>query len=92
MKITTNLKNRLLVAKKMGYENIYSTLGSYMATVYVDEYSIQHLLDMKIGEKKESLCRFNNRWAGCLNTRQIDHKKSIMYSQLFGERFGNNLA
>ena len=84
MKITENFKNKLGLAKELGYEKVYCVVGAYMDTTYCVFHEIDDLLKDSIGtdygNQKPYPCE--GMWTGHANTRSVD-SQDIMYSQVF---------
>lgn len=83
MKITTKLKEKLQVAKILGYERIVTVIGAVKATTYCNYWDIDYLLEQEIGE--QITCYPTQRkgmWRGWSNTRQ-QTEKDVNYSVLF---------
>lgn len=86
MKVTVNLKEKAEKAKKDGYKNVYTVVGAYKATTYCVFYDIQKdILDRPVGYNWGCGRPYNtiDMWTGFPNTRMVDSKKDIMYTELF---------
>jgi hypothetical protein len=84
MKITARLKEKLELAKRLGYKRVYTVVGAYMSTTYCTYYSINSLLEDSVGSNYGGRpYHQKGMWTGHPNTRQVNPHEDIMYSELF---------
>ena len=85
MIVTQRLKKLLQVAKGRGFERMYCVVGSYKFTTYCVFHKIDSVLQQSIGTNygRQKPYHTQGMWTGHPNTRMVDKKKDIMYSQLF---------
>ncbi len=81
MKITANLKAKLMKAKSKGYRRVYAVVGGHKATTYCYFVDIDDLLARPTGTDYGPERPFG-RWTGWPNTRHAT-ASDIQYSRLF---------
>ncbi len=81
MRITNNLKAKLMKAKAQGYKRVYATIGAHKATIYCYFADIDDLLARPTGTDYGPE-RPYGPWRGWPNTRHVQ-PEDIQYSRLF---------
>jgi len=81
MRVTANLKAKLMKAKSKGYRRVYAVVGGYKATTYCYFVDIDDLLAQPIGTDYGPENR-RGPWRGWPNTRHAS-PDDIQYSRLF---------
>ncbi len=81
MRITENLKTKLMKAKERGYRRVYVVVGAHKATTYCYFVDIDDLLTRPVGTDYGPE-RPYGPWRGWPNTRHVQ-PGDIQYSRLF---------
>ena len=81
MRITENLKAKLMKAKAAGYKRVYAVVGGCRATTYCYFAEIDDLLMRPVGTDYGPGKPYG-RWSGWPNTRHAG-PTDIQYSRLF---------